>query len=300
MWVLSAPLFNDKTQGINARLLDNNIKDWTSGNTTSLDLISEQVSFSGNNQTQLYTQSWNNNLNPVNTHKHSHEKSRNRHKRQYIEIDTKDFGQSVAVDNEGSAYAITATGKLYYVGYNLLENNAYLLPNVNVPVSSVVLVPNASISKPAAVYLGTENGIYYRKYNSEEIIKIKGLDEAIQSVAVDNDGGAWTLTASGKVYWIGNNEQIKTTNAYLIGNINVPVSSVVLVPNASISKPAAVYLGTENGIYYRKYNSEEIIKIKGLDEAIQSSADKLKSRTVRNPKITITTLSIALLIRGFW
>ncbi|WP_174480821.1 hypothetical protein [Spiroplasma endosymbiont of Danaus chrysippus] len=53
MWVLSAPLFNDKTQGINAKSIDNqNIKDWANNN-TSLESIENQELTLLNNQTNL-------------------------------------------------------------------------------------------------------------------------------------------------------------------------------------------------------------------------------------------------------
>ncbi|BET39560.1 hypothetical protein [Spiroplasma ixodetis] len=46
LWVLSAPLFNDKTQGINAKSIDNNqkIKDWASNN-TNLQSINQYMAF---------------------------------------------------------------------------------------------------------------------------------------------------------------------------------------------------------------------------------------------------------------
>lgn len=85
LWLLSAPLFNDKTQGINAKSIDNqNIKDWVSKNTTNISLIENQELTLANNQTSLLNLPlWNSNLTTHNEHhKHRHQKSRNRHKRQ--------------------------------------------------------------------------------------------------------------------------------------------------------------------------------------------------------------------------
>ncbi|WP_342217543.1 hypothetical protein [Spiroplasma endosymbiont of Amphimallon solstitiale] len=100
LWVLSAPLFNDKTQGINAKSIDNkNIKDWASNN-TNLQSINQDMSFinsSTNYQPynlndpqaqqnidpfyQTYLDSLANPELETSTHKHRHEKSRNRVKR---------------------------------------------------------------------------------------------------------------------------------------------------------------------------------------------------------------------------
>ncbi|WP_342253696.1 hypothetical protein [Spiroplasma endosymbiont of Zeiraphera isertana] len=85
LWVLSAPLFNDKTQGINAKSIDNKkIKDWASKDITNLSLLENQELTLSNNQTNLLNlPSWNTNLTTHNQHhKHRHQKSRNRHKRQ--------------------------------------------------------------------------------------------------------------------------------------------------------------------------------------------------------------------------
>lgn len=52
LWLLSAPLFNDKTQGINAKSIDNkNIKDWANNNTTDISLIENKELTLANNQT---------------------------------------------------------------------------------------------------------------------------------------------------------------------------------------------------------------------------------------------------------
>ncbi|WP_174479900.1 ribosome-inactivating family protein [Spiroplasma endosymbiont of Danaus chrysippus] len=91
LWLLSAPLFNDETKGINAMSINNKkIKDWASNN-TSLDLINQEISFTNSTSNyQPYNLSpTNQNINPfyqteleTSNHKHRHEKSRNRHKRQ--------------------------------------------------------------------------------------------------------------------------------------------------------------------------------------------------------------------------
>ncbi|WDA53903.1 MAG: hypothetical protein PPFGHCPK_01272 [Spiroplasma endosymbiont of Drosophila atripex] len=57
LWLLSAPLFNDKTQGINAKSIDNqNIKNWVNNNTTDISLIENQELTLSNNQTNLLIQ----------------------------------------------------------------------------------------------------------------------------------------------------------------------------------------------------------------------------------------------------
>ncbi|WP_338987140.1 hypothetical protein [Spiroplasma endosymbiont of Dasysyrphus albostriatus] len=103
LWVLSAPLFNDKTKGINAKSIDNNqkIKDWVNKNTTNLESINQEISFTNSttnyqpynlSQTsqnidpfyQTYLYSLGSQELEIRTHKHYHEKSRNRHKRQPI------------------------------------------------------------------------------------------------------------------------------------------------------------------------------------------------------------------------
>ncbi|WP_425381054.1 putative mucin/carbohydrate-binding domain-containing protein [Spiroplasma endosymbiont of Polydrusus pterygomalis] len=99
LWVLSIPLFNDKTQGINAMSIDNNqkIKNWANNNTTNLDLMSKQLNLSNNNQTNFINYQNYSNIQPLNNnfnephyqaidfqqipHKHHHEKNKNRHKK---------------------------------------------------------------------------------------------------------------------------------------------------------------------------------------------------------------------------
>ncbi|WP_338979075.1 ribosome-inactivating family protein [Spiroplasma endosymbiont of Panzeria rudis] len=91
LWVLSAPLFNNETIGINAKSIDNKkIKDWANNN-TSLDLINQEISFTNSTSNyQPYNLSpTNQNINSIyqteletSTHKHRHKKSRNRDKRQ--------------------------------------------------------------------------------------------------------------------------------------------------------------------------------------------------------------------------
>ncbi|BET39558.1 hypothetical protein [Spiroplasma ixodetis] len=88
LWVLSAPLFNDKTQGINAKSIDNNqkIKDWASNN-TNLQSINQYMAFTNSSTNyqpyNLNQQVPNQNIDPfyqteleTSTHKHRHEKSR--------------------------------------------------------------------------------------------------------------------------------------------------------------------------------------------------------------------------------
>ncbi|WP_425382289.1 ribosome-inactivating family protein [Spiroplasma endosymbiont of Melieria omissa] len=97
--VLSAPLFNDKTQGINAKSIDNKkIKDWASNNTI-LESINQEISYTNSitNYQPYNLNETNQNIDPIyqpyldsflsqqletSTHKNRHEKSRNRHKRQ--------------------------------------------------------------------------------------------------------------------------------------------------------------------------------------------------------------------------
>ncbi|WP_339042798.1 ribosome-inactivating family protein [Spiroplasma endosymbiont of Apeira syringaria] len=75
MWLLSAPLFNSKSEGIYAKSIDNKkIKDWVSKNTTNISFLENQ---------ELNLSLWNTNLTTYNQHhKHRHQKSRNRYKRQ--------------------------------------------------------------------------------------------------------------------------------------------------------------------------------------------------------------------------
>ncbi|WP_342254487.1 hypothetical protein [Spiroplasma endosymbiont of Zeiraphera isertana] len=92
LWVLSAPLFNDKTQGINAKSIDNKkIKDWVSKNTTNISFLENQELTLANNQTSLLNLPlWNSNLNIHNQHhKHRHQKSRN--KRDFYEKEKIEF-----------------------------------------------------------------------------------------------------------------------------------------------------------------------------------------------------------------
>lgn len=69
MWVLSAPLFNDKTQGVYAKSINNkNIKDWASENTKGISVLEQQESNFTNSteflnyQTHLDAQNWAKNL----------------------------------------------------------------------------------------------------------------------------------------------------------------------------------------------------------------------------------------------
>ncbi len=91
LWVLSAPLFNDQTQGINVKLIDNK-------NITSLESINESnnLTNSSNNYEPYNLSQTNHNIDlfyqtdldsiankelETTTHKHRHEKNRNRTKR---------------------------------------------------------------------------------------------------------------------------------------------------------------------------------------------------------------------------
>ncbi|WP_338955305.1 ribosome-inactivating family protein [Spiroplasma endosymbiont of Polydrusus cervinus] len=95
------------------------------------------------------------------------------------------------------ASGVTQSGKVYWVGYNLLDRDAYLLPSIPDNVTSMALLHKDSAGelKTNAAYFGTTNGVYYRKGNgSDEVKKVSGLNEPIQSITVDNDGSAWVLT----------------------------------------------------------------------------------------------------------
>ncbi|WP_339042568.1 hypothetical protein [Spiroplasma endosymbiont of Apeira syringaria] len=72
LWILSAPLFNSKSEGIYAKSIDNqNIKDWASKNTTNISLLENQE------LTLLNLPLWNSNLTTHNEHhKYRHQKSR--------------------------------------------------------------------------------------------------------------------------------------------------------------------------------------------------------------------------------
>ncbi|WP_342253431.1 hypothetical protein [Spiroplasma endosymbiont of Zeiraphera isertana] len=94
LWLLSAPLFNSKSEGIYAKSIDNqNIKDWASKNTSSLESINQEISYtnSSNNYQSYSLNETNQNIDPfyqsyldsfsnqeleTSTHKHRHEKSR--------------------------------------------------------------------------------------------------------------------------------------------------------------------------------------------------------------------------------
>lgn len=52
--------------------------------------------------------------------------------------------------------------------------------------------------KKGAAYFGTTNGLYYKKQNDDKLIKVPGLDEAIQSIQIDNDGSAYAITEINK------------------------------------------------------------------------------------------------------
>ncbi|WP_338979946.1 hypothetical protein [Spiroplasma endosymbiont of Lasioglossum malachurum] len=81
LWVLTAPLLNNKIQGINGKSIDNsNIKNWVRKNTTSLDLVNQQLNFASNNQTDFIINNPTTNS-KINMNKHRHEKHRNRLKR---------------------------------------------------------------------------------------------------------------------------------------------------------------------------------------------------------------------------
>ncbi|WP_342277226.1 hypothetical protein [Spiroplasma endosymbiont of Nebria brevicollis] len=88
LWVLSAPLFQDKTQGINVKSIDTkNIKDWASKNTTNILVAEHQPwNFTNYNQTDfiinnsIINTSITTELSTIMPHKHRHEKHRNRHK----------------------------------------------------------------------------------------------------------------------------------------------------------------------------------------------------------------------------
>ncbi|WP_425381231.1 hypothetical protein [Spiroplasma endosymbiont of Polydrusus pterygomalis] len=90
LWVLSAPLFNDKTQGINAKSIDNNqkIKNWANNN-TDLELINQEMSYTNSNTNyQPYNlNETNQNVTPfyqtkleTSIHKHRHQENKNRKK----------------------------------------------------------------------------------------------------------------------------------------------------------------------------------------------------------------------------
>ncbi|WP_342253662.1 ribosome-inactivating family protein [Spiroplasma endosymbiont of Zeiraphera isertana] len=99
LWVLSAPLFNSENQGIYAKSIDNqNIKDWASKNTSSLESINQEIGYTNSsnnyklyslNETnqnidpfyQSYLDSFSNQHLETSNHKHRHEKSRKRVKR---------------------------------------------------------------------------------------------------------------------------------------------------------------------------------------------------------------------------
>ncbi|WP_339048659.1 hypothetical protein [Spiroplasma endosymbiont of Colias croceus] len=84
LWLLSGPLFNSENQGIYAKSIDNqNIKDWASKNTSSLESINQELTLSNNQTSLLNLPLWNSNLTIHNQHhKHRHQKSRNRIKKQ--------------------------------------------------------------------------------------------------------------------------------------------------------------------------------------------------------------------------
>lgn len=99
--------------------------------------------------------------------------------------------------NTRSTSELAESGKVYWVGYNLLDKDAYLLPGIPDNVTSMALLNKDSAGelKTNSAYIGTTNGLYYRKGNgSDEVKKVSGLNEPIQSIIVDNDGSAWTLT----------------------------------------------------------------------------------------------------------
>lgn len=116
LWVLSAPLFNDKTQGINAKSIDNKkIKDWVSNN-TSLESINQEMIYinSSNNYQPYILNETNKNINPIyqteletSTHKHRHEKSRKIIKR----------ATNIGVDGDNeiefSGHFLGASGTIY-------------------------------------------------------------------------------------------------------------------------------------------------------------------------------------------
>ncbi|WP_342266018.1 hypothetical protein [Spiroplasma endosymbiont of Villa modesta] len=94
LWMLTVPFFQNKNQGINGKWIDNNekIKNWASNN-TNLQSINQDISFTNlNTNYQRYNlnqQLPNQNIDlfyqiklQTNTHKHRHEKHRNRLKRE--------------------------------------------------------------------------------------------------------------------------------------------------------------------------------------------------------------------------
>ncbi|WP_342254232.1 hypothetical protein [Spiroplasma endosymbiont of Zeiraphera isertana] len=107
LWVLSAQLFNDKTQGIDAMSIDNkNIKDWASKNTTDISLLENQELNLLNNQTYFDLQTLNQEL-EISTHKHHHEKNRKRTKR------TTNIGVDGDNEIEFSSHFLGTNGKIY-------------------------------------------------------------------------------------------------------------------------------------------------------------------------------------------
>lgn len=161
LWVLSAPLFNDQTQGVYAKSINNkNIKDWASENTTSLDLISNNNNSEFiTHQTHLDTQnlvvnlsqdtstdsSWNLEARPKNDqqaalwehaieeqHHHDLQAERNRHKRENKK-DILEIWEKLIIDEHNPQEYMNSLQRIINVLRNLNifidipDTNAYTL-----------------------------------------------------------------------------------------------------------------------------------------------------------------------------
>ncbi|WP_342254659.1 hypothetical protein [Spiroplasma endosymbiont of Zeiraphera isertana] len=174
LWLLSAPLFNDKTQGINAKSIDNKkIKDWVSNN-TGLESIDEPNSFTNTsiNYQPYNLNETNQNIDPIyqkeletSTHKHRHEKSRNRHKRQprnnnewAINVNIPLFSQ------ENVVWCAIATSEAILRNLGLNINN--FLDRINLSREGAGLTEYSSFQH----YLSERMNVEYLRNENNEII----------------------------------------------------------------------------------------------------------------------------------
>ncbi|WP_425381474.1 hypothetical protein [Spiroplasma endosymbiont of Polydrusus pterygomalis] len=185
LWVLSAPLFNDKTQGINAKSIDNKkIKDWVSNN-TNLQSINQEMSYINSNiNYQPYNlNEINQNINPfyqtkleIINNKHHHEKGRNKnkHKRQSTLKPTRSktilkLNQTLIIDlNNRQQYR----NSFHDIIQSLIRNN---ILRQTIDLNSLFNPPFHLDEENSIFTLNTENYGYFRLP-----IEIRGIDAETQ------------------------------------------------------------------------------------------------------------------------
>ncbi|WP_425380914.1 ETX/MTX2 family pore-forming toxin [Spiroplasma endosymbiont of Polydrusus pterygomalis] len=287
LWVLSIPLFNDKTQGINAKSIDNNqkIKDWTSNN-TNLELINQEINYTNSstnyqpynlneiNQNinpfyQLYLDSFSNQQSETSTHKHRHEKSRNKQKRSLNNnvIDIK-------IAPTGSIYFITSTGKVYFmnnysrsvVQINTLSD--YFVKDIGMVEKNI----DSNNLRAGSVFFITDKGVYLVPQQNHDwtLTKINGLDNNVINIKIAPTGSIYFITSSGKVYFMNNYSrsvvQINTLSDYFVKDIGMVEKNI----DSNNLRAGSVFFITDKGVYLVPQQNHDwtLTKINGLDNNV--------------------------------